>query len=55
LALLKADELIDAQQKVTIPEAIELELGELNSIFSTEDALAGLSSVGGKPPQYQGK
>ena len=55
LALLKVDELIDAQQKVTIPEAIELELGELNYIFSTEDALAGLSSVGGKPPQYQGK
>ena len=55
LALLKADELIDAQQKVTIPEAIELEVGELNSMFSTEDALAGLSSVGGKPPQYQGK
>ena len=55
LALLKADELIDAQQKVTIPEAIELEVGELNSLFSTEDALAGLSSVGGKPPQYQGK
>lgn len=55
LALLKADELIDAQQKVTIPEAIELELGELHSMFSTEDALAGLSSVGGKPPRYQGK
>lgn len=55
LALLKADELIDAQRKVTIPEAIELELGELNYMFSTEDALAGLSSVGGKPPQYQGK
>ncbi|MFH0784359.1 MAG: 3-hydroxyacyl-CoA dehydrogenase NAD-binding domain-containing protein [Pseudomonadota bacterium] len=55
LALKKADELIDAQQKVTIPEAIELELGELSSIFSTEDALAGLSSVGGKPPQYKGK
>ena len=55
LALLKADELIDAQKKVTIPEAIELELGELNSMFSTEDALAGLSSVGGKPPKYQGK
>lgn len=55
LALLKADELIDAQQKVTIPEAIELELGELIYMFSTEDALTGLSSVGGKPPQYQGK
>ena len=55
LALLKVNELIDAQQKVTIPEAIELELGELKYMFSTEDALAGLSSVGGKPPQYRGK
>ena len=55
LALAKADELIDAQQKVSIPEAIELELAELKYMFSTEDALAGLSSVGGKPPQYQGK
>jgi len=55
LALLKADELIDAQQKVSIPKAIELEIAELKYIFSTEDALAGLSSVGGKPPQYQGK
>ncbi|NTW88350.1 MAG: 3-hydroxyacyl-CoA dehydrogenase/enoyl-CoA hydratase family protein, partial [Desulfobulbaceae bacterium] len=55
LALLKVDELIDAQWKVTIPEAIELELNELNYMFSTEDALTGLSSVGGKPPQYKGK
>lgn len=55
LALLKVDELIDAQQKMTIPEAIELELDELKYMFSIEDALAGLSSVGGNPPQYQGK
>lgn len=55
LALKKANELIDAQQKVSIPEAIELELAGLNYMFSTEDALAGLSSVGKKPPQYQGK
>ncbi len=55
LALKKANELIDAQQKVSIPEAIELELGELHYMFSTEDALAGLSSAGKKPPQYKGK
>jgi enoyl-CoA hydratase/3-hydroxyacyl-CoA dehydrogenase len=55
LALKKADELIDAQQKVSIPEAIELELGELHYIFSTEDALAGLLSAGRKPPQYSGR
>lgn len=55
LALKKADELIDAQQKVSINEAIELELAELHYMFSTADALAGLTSVGGKPPQYQGR
>lgn len=55
LALKKANELIDAQQNVSIPEAVELELAGLSYMFSTEDALAGLSSVGKKPPQYQGK
>jgi len=55
IALKLANELIDAQQKVSIPEAIELELKELHYIFSTEDALAGLSSAGRKPPVYQGK
>ena len=42
LALKKADELIDAQQKVSIREAIDLELAELHYMFSTEDALTGL-------------
>jgi len=55
LALLKVDQLIDAQQQVSIRQAIELELDELHSMFATEDALAGLSSVGGKPPRYQGR
>lgn len=55
LALKKADELIDAQQKVSIPEAIELELNELYYIFSTEDALTGLMSAGKAPPQYTGR
>lgn len=55
LALKKANELMDAQQKVAIPQAIELELAELRYMFSTEDALTGLSSLGGKPPQYKGK
>lgn len=55
LAIRKADELIDAQQQVSIKEAIDLELAELHYMFSTEDALAGLLSVGGKPPQYQGR
>jgi len=56
LALKIANELIDAQAKVGIDEAIGLELARLNEIFATEDALTGLLSVGGKEaPQYQGK
>ncbi|EKD38436.1 MAG: hypothetical protein ACD_75C00733G0003 [uncultured bacterium] len=55
IALKLANALIDAQQQVSIPEAIELELGELHYMFSTEDALAGLSSAGRKPPLYSGK
>lgn len=55
IALKLADELINAQQKVTIPEAIELELNELHHIFSTEDALEGLTSAGRSKPQFMGK
>lgn len=55
VALKMANELIDSQQKVSIPEAIEMELAGLKHIFATEDALAGLTSVGKKPPEYQGK
>ncbi len=55
LALQKANELIDAQQGKTIPEAIQLELAELDGIFSTKDALTGLTSLGGPPPQFVGK
>lgn len=54
LAVKKANELIDKQQDVSIQEAVDLELGELEYIFSTEDALEGLSSMGKKAPQYQG-
>lgn len=50
-----ANELIDAQSKVSIEAAIELELGRLVEIFTTEDALAGLQAPPGRPPKYQGK
>lgn len=55
LAVKKANELIDKQQGVSIPEAVELELAELEYMFSTQDALTGLKAVGKKPPQYEGK
>jgi len=55
LALLVVNELIDEQSKVSIDEAIELELGRLVEMFSTEDALIGLESSPGNPPQFKGK
>ena len=55
LALQTANELMDAQEKVSIEEAIKLEIGRLVYIFNTEDALSGLSSVGGTPPVWKSK
>lgn len=55
LALRLANELIDAQQGVSFARAIELELARLYEIFSTRDALAGLQSPPGRPPQYEGR
>lgn len=55
LALQKVIELMDKQQSMTIPNAIGLELANLEDIFSTHDALEGLRSVGRRPPQYLGK
>jgi enoyl-CoA hydratase/3-hydroxyacyl-CoA dehydrogenase len=54
LALKTSNELIDAQSKTSIDEAIKLELGRLVEIFATEDALIGLQSVG-KAPEFKGR
>jgi enoyl-CoA hydratase/3-hydroxyacyl-CoA dehydrogenase len=54
LALRLADEIINQQQGLTIPQAVEVELGRLEDIFSTADALEGLSTVGSGRPQYKG-
>jgi hypothetical protein len=35
-------------------EAVEIELGRLQEIFSTADALEGLTSMGRKRPTYKG-
>ena len=35
-------------------EAVEIELTRLSEIFSTADALEGLSSVGRKRPEFKG-
>ena len=55
LALKTAAEIIDAQTDKSIDEAVEIELGRLEEIFSSADALEGLSSLGRKRPEYTGR
>ena len=54
LALQISNEIIDQQIGKSMEEAVETELGRLNQIFSTADALEGLSSLGRKRPEYRG-
>jgi len=54
LALKVANEIIDRQVGKAIPDAVEIELGRLAEIFSTADALEGLSSLGRKRPEFKG-
>jgi enoyl-CoA hydratase/3-hydroxyacyl-CoA dehydrogenase len=54
LALKVANEIIDRQIDKPMEEAIEIELGRLQEIFSTADALEGLTSMGRKKPEYRG-
>ncbi|CAB1065175.1 3-hydroxybutyryl-CoA dehydrogenase (EC [Olavius sp. associated proteobacterium Delta 1] len=46
IALKIANEIIDRQADMSMQDAIELELDRLKDIFSTEDALLGLSNIG---------
>ncbi len=55
IAVQLAHELINQSVDTPIERGIELELGSLPKIFSTEDALAGLSSVGKGRPQFKGR
>ena len=50
-----AAELTFAGMDVAMQQAAELELGRLQEIFSTADALEGLSSVGRRRPSFQGE
>jgi enoyl-CoA hydratase/3-hydroxyacyl-CoA dehydrogenase len=54
LAVKLANEIIDQQVRVSIPDAVELELDRLGEIFTTADALEGLSSAGRKRPEFKG-
>ena len=54
IALKISNEVIDQQVGKSMEEAVEIELGRLNDIFSTADALEGLSSVGRRRPEFKG-
>jgi enoyl-CoA hydratase/3-hydroxyacyl-CoA dehydrogenase len=54
LALRIADEIIDRQAGVPMREAVEVELGRLTDIFTTADALEGLTSLGRRRPEFKG-
>jgi enoyl-CoA hydratase/3-hydroxyacyl-CoA dehydrogenase len=55
IALRLAAELVDQSVNVPIEQGLELELSHLSEIFATRDAYEGLSSLGRKPPVFQGK
>jgi enoyl-CoA hydratase/3-hydroxyacyl-CoA dehydrogenase len=54
IALQAADQLILDSATLKLEQGLERELNGLKSIFMTEDALHGLSSVGKSRPQFQG-
>jgi enoyl-CoA hydratase/3-hydroxyacyl-CoA dehydrogenase len=54
VALRIANEIIDQQSGKSMPDAVEIELGRLAEIFSTADALEGLSTAGRKRPEFKG-
>ncbi len=55
VALRLAAELVDRSAGVPIEEGLALELSHLDEIFATKDAYEGLSSLGRRPPVFQGK
>jgi len=54
VALKVSNEIIDRQVGKSMEDAVEIELDRLNEIFSTADALEGLSSLGRKRPEFKG-
>jgi len=55
IALKIANDIIDLQIGECKKDAIEIELARLEEIFSTQDALEGLSSAGKRKPNYINK
>jgi enoyl-CoA hydratase/3-hydroxyacyl-CoA dehydrogenase len=54
IALRVADELISASSHVTIEEGLQRETNQIATIFSTKDALIGISSIGNGRPVFSG-
>jgi enoyl-CoA hydratase / 3-hydroxyacyl-CoA dehydrogenase len=55
IALKMANEVMDQQSDMSIEQAVEFELSQLDTLFNTKDALEGLSSVGHKKPVFKGE
>jgi enoyl-CoA hydratase/3-hydroxyacyl-CoA dehydrogenase len=55
LALRLANEIVDTGYEMPLSEAVKQELVHLNEIFSTADALTGLTSVGKARPTFEGR
>jgi enoyl-CoA hydratase/3-hydroxyacyl-CoA dehydrogenase len=55
VALRIASELIERGADMPIADALALELDHLTEIFSTRDAYTGLRSIGGPPPEFEGR
>ena len=55
IALRLANQIIDTGYELPLSEGMNEELAHLNEIFSTADALTGLSSVGKGVPAFEGR
>jgi enoyl-CoA hydratase/3-hydroxyacyl-CoA dehydrogenase len=55
IALRLAGKLIESGSKVSLDDGLAMELSHLEEIFSTKDALEGLSTLGKKAPVFEGR
>ena len=55
LALRLANQIIDTGYEMSLEDGLKQELAHLNEIFSTADALTGLTSVGKGRPAFEGR
>ncbi|MFH1152925.1 MAG: 3-hydroxyacyl-CoA dehydrogenase NAD-binding domain-containing protein [Pseudomonadota bacterium] len=55
LAIRIAHEIMEKQAPMSIAQAVDYELSQLDMIFNTQDAWEGLSSAGRRKPEFTGK